>query len=72
MDVHPTKNGIYRYWSIAKWGHIWASYPFPEDLKDTKLSELEDDVLWPSGIRLPGEAGSGCAFAIVDVYPLVI
>ena len=29
MDVHPTKNGMYRYWSIAIWscehGRVWSA-----------------------------------------------
>ena len=31
MDVHPTKNGIYRYWPIAIYIYIWSMY-----IKDTK------------------------------------
>ena len=32
-------------------GKSLGQHNYAEDLKDTKLSELEDDVLWPSFIR---------------------
>jgi hypothetical protein len=32
MDVHPPKNGMYRYWSIAIYVGTWKSYVPPGDL----------------------------------------
>ena len=51
MDVHPTKNGIYRYWPIPSFFHLWGARILqPSPAEDSEYLPLVAVVPGPSGL----------------------